>query len=58
MMAKVVFVGESSARDVVVPNGSVRAVRGEPVEVPDDVAKSLLEQDVWESAAAVTKESK
>lgn len=57
-MAKVVFVGESSARDVVVPNGSVRAVRGEPVEVPDDVAKSLLEQDVWESAAAVTKESK
>ena len=57
-MTKIVFVGESSARDIVVPGGAIHAVKGEPVDVPDDIAKSLLEQDIYEPAPAVTKKEK
>lgn len=47
---KVVFVGESDSRDIVIPGGAVRAVKGEPIDVPDDVAQSLLEQPTFEPA--------
>lgn len=57
-MTKIVFVGESPARDIAVPGGFVTAVKGEPVDVPDDVALSLLEQDIYEPAKAVSKKEK
>jgi hypothetical protein len=46
---EVVFVGESDERDIVISGGSMRARRGEPIRVPADLAKRLLEQDVWET---------
>lgn len=33
--------------EVEVPDAGIVAARGEPVEVPDDVAARLLEQDTW-----------
>lgn len=58
-MTKVVFVGESDSRDIVVPGGAIRAVRGEPVEVPAALAKSLLEQSIFEPApTGKTKQEK
>ena len=53
---KIVFVGKSDARDIPLPDGGwVHAVKGEPVDVPDAVGKSLLEQDIYEPAKAVSK---
>ena len=42
---------ESPAREIVVPGGSIYADPGVPVDVPADLAKSLLEQDVWGTPA-------
>lgn len=53
---KIVFVGESDARDIVVPGGAIHAVKGVPVDVPDDVAQSLLEQDIYQPAKAAKQE--
>jgi len=47
---KVVYVGESSGRDISVRGGCIRAERGVPFEVPAALAASLLEQDVFELA--------
>lgn len=44
---KVVFVGECQSRDIVVAGGVIRAERDVPVDVPDVVGRSLLEQDVF-----------
>ena len=52
---RIVFVGESPAREINVPGGFITAVKGEPVDVPDDIAASLLEQDIYEPAKAVSK---
>jgi hypothetical protein len=38
--------------EVEVPAAGVVAKRGEPVDVDADVARSLLEQDVWSEAPA------
>lgn len=58
-MTKIVYVGEAPSTDIVVPGGAVRAVKGEPVDVPEAVAKSLLEQTTFEPApAGKTKQEK
>ncbi len=43
---------------VEVPAANCIAVRGEPVEVPDEVGKSLLEQDTWTESKPKKAESK
>lgn len=53
---KVVYVGESPSRIIIAPGGGILAVRDEPVDVPDDIARSLLEQDVFVAAKAPKKE--
>lgn len=47
---KVVFVGESPSRVLTVAGRQVEAVNGVPIDVPEDIARSLLEQDVWTAA--------
>lgn len=49
---RIVFVGESDSRNIVIPGGLIPAIKGIPVDVPDEVAKSLLEQDIYEPAPA------
>ncbi|PWK81731.1 hypothetical protein C8D88_116143 [Lentzea atacamensis] len=49
----VVYGGPTDA--VEVPAANCVAVRGEPVEVPDEVGKSLLEQDTWSEVKAKPK---
>lgn len=45
--------------DVVeVPAANCIAVRGEPVEVPNEVGKSLLEQDTWSEVKTKPKADK
>ncbi len=47
-MAKLTYVGPHDAVEVDLPNGSsVVAERGKAVDLPDDLAKSLEQQDVW-----------
>lgn len=41
--------------EVEVPDAGIVATRGEPVEVPDDVAARLLEQDTWSKTGAAAK---
>lgn len=47
---KVKYTGHTN--EVVVPNGNDEyfAARNEVIELPDDLAESLLEQSVWEKA--------
>lgn len=47
---KVVFVGESPSRVMTVGGQTVVAVHGVPIDLPDDVARSLLEQETWIAA--------
>lgn len=49
-MAKVVYVGHFD--EVEVPEAGIVARQGEPVEVPDDLARCMLEQDIWSEAPA------
>lgn len=53
-MALVKYVGPFDAVDI--PSAGITAINGEPVDVPADVAKSLLEQDAFESAKSANKE--
>lgn len=53
---KIVYRGPHAAVDIAIPGGSIRAVRGEGTEVPDDLAKRLLEQDTFEAARSLAKE--
>lgn len=53
---KVKFVGESPARILMVGGQQVVAPHGVPIDVPEDVARSLLEQNVWEAVKATKKE--
>lgn len=55
-MAKVVYVGPSLAVDIIVPGGAIRAEKNKPVDVPDDLAKSLLAQDTFETKATTKQE--
>lgn len=48
------YIGASPAVEIG-PTGQ-RAEQGKRVEVREDVARSLLEQDVWEPASAQKKE--
>jgi len=52
----IVFVGESAGRNIVIPGGMIVAVKDVPVEVPDAIGKSLLEQSIWEAAKPAKKE--
>ncbi len=38
---------ESPAREIVIPGGAIYAEPGVAVEVPADLGKRVLEQDVW-----------
>lgn len=55
-MAKVVYVGPSLAVDIIVPGGAIRAEKNKPVDVPDELAKSLLAQDTFESKTTTKQE--
>jgi hypothetical protein len=45
----ITYIGSSRAVDII--HTSLTAVNGEPIDVPDDIAKSLLEQtDNWTAA--------
>jgi hypothetical protein len=58
-MARLVYVGEAEARDIVVPGGWIPVRHGEPFDVDDVLAASLLEQDIFQPAPKPTsKESK
>jgi len=47
---KLVYVGESPGRNIVVDDGVVAVTNGVPFEIDDAVAQSLLEQDIFEAA--------
>ena len=49
---KLIYKGEAPARDIVVPGGVIPCERGVPFDVPDDLGKSLLDQDIFEPAPA------
>lgn len=49
----VVYSGPIDA--VEVPAANCIAVRGEPVEVPDEVGKSLCQQDTWTESKPKSK---
>ena len=49
-MTKVVYDGPSPAVNIAVEGGSIVAERGEPVDVPDALAKSLCEQETFSLA--------
>lgn len=52
----VVYNGPFDEVEVPTPDGRVFvAKRGEPVEVPEELAKSLLEQDIWDARKAPAK---
>lgn len=53
---KVTYVGPSPAVDIIIPGGAIRADKNIPVDVPDDLAKSLLEQDTFTSSKPTTKQ--
>lgn len=52
---RIMFVGESPGRVVLVGGTQVHAEHSVPVDLPEDVARSLLEQDVWVVAPKATK---
>lgn len=54
---KLVYVGESPAREVVVPGGIIPVVFGVPFEVDTELGHRLLEQDIFEKAAPAKKAS-
>lgn len=59
-MVSITYRGPLSAVDVVLPDATtIRAVRGEPIEVHVDVARSLATQgdDEWERTPPNKKES-
>jgi hypothetical protein len=43
---------------VEVPSAGITAERGQAVDVPDDVAKALLEQDTWTEARSESRRAK
>ena len=56
---KLIYIGPHAAVEVELPDGSyVQTVNGEPVEFPEEVAKSLLEQSTWSRAKAETTTKK
>jgi hypothetical protein len=56
---KLIYSGPHDAVEVELPNGSyVQTVNGEPVEFPEEVAKSLLMQATWSKASPETTTKK
>jgi len=51
----IIYVGGSDAVDIAVNGAAVTCVNGEPVELPTEIAESLLEQDIWQPAPAAPK---
>ena len=52
---KITYIGPSPAVDIAIEGGAIRATNGEPVEVPDDLGRSLLEQDTFTAAKHAAK---
>jgi hypothetical protein len=51
-MARLIYGGDHAAVFVVVDTfATIEAVKGDPVEVPDDLAANLLASGVWSDAA-------
>jgi len=58
-MARLTYGGDHAAVFVVVDgSATIEAVKGEPVEVPDDLAENLLTSPVWSEAANNEKAAK
>jgi len=56
---KLIYNGPHDAVEVELPDGSyVQTVNGAPVEFPEEVAKSLLEQSTWSQAKPETTTKK
>ena len=53
---KVTYVGPSPAVDIIIPGGAIRAEKNIPVDVPDALAKSLLDQDTFTASKSTTKQ--
>jgi hypothetical protein len=54
-MAQVRYDGPHAAVDVLSAEGTVTVARGEAVDVDEDTAKGLCEQDQWTRADAESK---
>ena len=55
---KVTYCGPHRAVDIAIPGGSVHAEHGAEVDVPESVAKSLLEQGTFTAVKAKSQETK
>lgn len=55
-LVDVVYVGEAPARDIAIPGGAIHAPHSQPIPVPESLAQSLLEQDVFVPAKRSAKE--
>ena len=50
------YTGPGRGREIRMPDGrDVSAVKGKPVEVPDDVGSSLVKQRYWEKSGGGVK---
>lgn len=47
---KIVYTGPNPGAQIAIPGGSIHAARDVATEVPNDLAKRLLEQDTFEAA--------
>lgn len=52
---KLIYVGHSTTPVEVLPVG-ITAIPGVPVEIPEKIARSLLQQSAWEKAKPKKKE--
>jgi hypothetical protein len=55
---RVTYEGPHDVVEVPAAGEGFTAERGKPVDVPDDVAKALLEQDTWTEARAEGRRAK
>lgn len=55
---RVTYSGPFDAIDVALEGGFVRVEQGETVDLPDETAKSLIEQETFVAAKASTKAGK
>ena len=57
-MANISLIYAGPHAEVEVPDAGVVVKRDVPVEVPEEVAKRLLDQDTWNRAEAKSREKK
>jgi hypothetical protein len=52
---RVSYIGPFDAIDVALDGGFVRVERGEAIDLPNEIAQSLVEQETFAPAKATTK---